>query len=543
MNPNRRLTPQAQNMSGASVLRQRVGSFDWLIAAQSDSQPLLADLIDPAWLLRPPAEPLKRVVVSGREVVRVRGTEPGGGDLVVKHFSPRGLTEMIKWGWRGSPAYRAFHLAWQLQVLGIGTATPVAAGERRCCGWLRESYLITRHISGATPLYETNAHCTDRRRRSHIVRQLALAYATMHDAGFCHCDPSQTNFLTVRQARDQEELLLIDLDGLRRRGQVALAEAGKDLRRLLLRCQVPRRERVLFLAVYARSRKESMNARQLLQCIGPLPAQFSFPFCALNEEGLPKAAPSLPAQVVLKERPPMQLRRTGRLQWVVRSSHFTLQVETILNAPDRFLEQARVLKPSRSSAVSARDGLVLKRYNFRKWGNPFLDLLRGSTARRAFQKALRLELAGLPTARAVATADERRFFLPRRSYLLMEEIPGAVPLQSWGGSKPQAAKALGELLGGMHGAGFTHRDLKPGNILFNGEGRPYLIDLDGLRFVRRVSDSRAAADLGRLARDLQHWHRRPSRTDRARFLIAYCRARRLPDWRWWWRTIEKRLPR
>jgi tRNA A-37 threonylcarbamoyl transferase component Bud32 len=191
--------------------------------------------------------------------------------------------------------------------------------------------------------------------------------------------------------------------------------------------------------------------------------------------------------------------------------------------------------------VSARDGVVLKRYNLRKWGNVLLDLFRGSRGRRCFYKAYHLERCGIPTARPIATADEQVFFLPRRSYFLMEEIKGAVPLRSWSGNKRQACKLLGELLGRMHREGFTHRDLKGGNILLDDQGQPHLIDLDGLRFVRRVSDSQAAADLARLARDVQGWPRQVSRSDRARFLTAYCQARKLPDWRWWWRAIAERL--
>jgi tRNA A-37 threonylcarbamoyl transferase component Bud32 len=219
----------------------------------------------------------------------------------------------------------------------------------------------------------------------------------------------------------------------------------------------------------------------------------------------------------------------------------TQEIQKILNAPDQFLEQARILKPSRSSAVTAEDGLVLKRYNRRKWGNVFVDLLRGSRARRAFSKAYHLELCGIPTARPIATADERLWFLPVRSYLLMEEIKGALSLGACSGDKRTACSLLAELLGRMHREGFTHRDLKGGNLVFNDDGRPHLIDLDGLRFVRRVPDSRAVADLARLARDTRGWQRRVSRSDYARFLIAYCHARKLSDWRWWWRAVGSRL--
>ena len=542
MNQGQRLSPAATDTSGGQspgpVRQQRLGAFDWLIAEQFEPRVRLDLLENPQRLLAAPSQPLKRVVVPGREVVCRPAADAAAGGVVVKHFTPRGPLEAIKWSWRASPARRAFELARQIQALGLLTATPLAAGERRCCGWLRESYLLTTHLAAATPLYQVNAHCADRSRRVRLVRKLAQLYATMHDAGFHHHDPSQTNFLVLPQAGGQEALALIDLDGLRRWRRNDLAEAARDLRRLLLRCRVSRRERAWFVAAYARARKPRLNPRTLLTEIGPLPAQASLPFCALDEDGQPNAAGSTP---VPPGSPGTQLRHRSGLRWRVRPAWLTLQAEVILSAPDRFLEQARVLKPSRSSAVSAQEGLVLKRYNFRKWGNLFLDLFRGSRARRAFRKACRLEACGISTARAVATADERFLFLPRRSYFLMEEIRDAAPLHAWGGDRGAACKRVAELLAQMHAQGFTHRDLKDGNIVFDRAGRPYLIDLDGLQFVKRVSDAQALADLVRLARDLQDRHRRLARAEGVRFLVAYCRARKLPDWRWWWREIERRV--
>jgi len=532
--------------SPTGVLEHRIGGFRWLISESLDCATWLKRLQNPRRLLQEGTETMKGRVVLGREIVRVRADGVAAGDVVIKHFEPRGLAEILKWACRASPAYRAFRFARQIQALGLITAAPLAAGERRCCGWLRESFLLTKHIPDGTPLYRINADCTDHTRRTGIARSLARSYASLHDAGFSHCDPSQTNFLVVPQPTGREAIALIDLDGLRSGQALDLTESARDLRRLLLRCRAPRRERAWFIAAYARLRRTRMDARQLVTQIGPLPTQASLPFCALREDGSLEASTAAPAnESTAGTSPtsgmPTRLRRRGGLRWLVRYSHLTLPVETILSTPDTFLVQARVLKPSRSSAVSAWEGLVLKRYNFRKWGSMFLDLFRGSRGRRAFHKAYHLERCGIPTAYPIATADERLFFLPRRSYFLMAEIKGATPLHSWRGNRRAACKLLAELLGRMHREGFMHRDLKGGNILFDEQGQPHLIDLDGLRFVRRVCNERAVADLTRLAQDMTSWHWQASLSQRACFLAAYCRARELPDWRWWWREIEKRI--
>ena len=103
-------------------------------------------------------------------------------------------------------------------------------------------------------------------------------------------------------------------------------------------------------------------------------------------------------------------------------------------------------------------GVVLKRYNLRKLTNLLKDLFRASKARRAFRKAYHLELAGVPTARPLATADRRLGGLLLRSYLLMEEIPDAQHLGQWRGDPYVAARTAAALLPKLHHEGFRHRD-------------------------------------------------------------------------------------
>ena len=290
MSNNTQIDPDA----ATAVQRRRVGEFKWLIGKQFLNTAFLARLERPEQLLLPPAVPLKKAA-PGREVVRFQLDDPAITEAVVKRFTPRGLLQNLKCVWRLSPAYRAFHLARQITALGFLTAAPMAAGERRVCGLLRESFLLAQFISGATPLHLVNARCADRQRRIRVVRALAKLYATLHDAGFFHHDPSQSNFLVVPQPGGNDAIALIDLDGLRRqRWKISLTAAVRDLRRFLLRARVPRRERAWFITIYARSRKARIDAQKLVQMIGPLPPQATYPHCALNEDSSPEENSSSP---------------------------------------------------------------------------------------------------------------------------------------------------------------------------------------------------------------------------------------------------------
>jgi tRNA A-37 threonylcarbamoyl transferase component Bud32 len=269
-----------------AVIRKQLGRYDWLLEASCQNTAWLERLGHPGQLLMPPARPLKNAR-PGREVVRTKLPDEHPAEVVVKRFIPRTLTEIIKFVWRDSPAWRAFKLAHQMAQLGLVTPAPKAAGEFRRYGLLKECYLVTAAMQDAVPLSQFNARCADLARRTNVVRQLARIYAILHDSGFYHSDPSQTNFMILSHPNDCDEVVLIDLDGLRHGGDMNIGKSARDLQRLLLRGFIPRRERAWFIAVYTHSRNVLMDARELLRIIGPIPARSTNPVCALDENRRP----------------------------------------------------------------------------------------------------------------------------------------------------------------------------------------------------------------------------------------------------------------
>ena len=232
--------------------------------------------------------------------------------------------------------------------------------------------------------------------------------------------------------------------------------------------------------------------------------------------------------------------------------------------------QATVLKDGRTSSVwrvQLDDGrsLIVKRHNRAAERNAAHSLARPSRSMRALRRGHALLVRGIATARPAAAVDLRRHGTPADTLLLTEPVAGAQPLSDWLRAAPPAADRrhvvweLARMIRRMHEAGLTHRDLKAPNILIArapaSAPRPVLVDLDGLRLVRRVSARRRARDLMRLSVSLQEWGV-ARRTDRLRFLRTYLQrpgcpapitvlsrrrggsgaARRL---RRWWRHIAR----
>jgi tRNA A-37 threonylcarbamoyl transferase component Bud32 len=159
---------------------------------------------------------------------------------------------------------------------------------------------------------------------------------------------------------------------------------------------------------------------------------------------------------------------------------------------------------------------------------------------RAFLAGQRLLMLGVATARPLAVIVPSRFDLHSPSWLATEWLDGAEELarfaarlrhRSTGREAPSAdaaAVAVGTLLGRMHAAGIAHRDLKPQNIMLRFEGRShlakaYLVDLDGIRFVRRIGERVRWRNLARLAIGENRWAELRL-TTRYRFLVAYLAA-------------------
>jgi tRNA A-37 threonylcarbamoyl transferase component Bud32 len=158
---------------------------------------------------------------------------------------------------------------------------------------------------------------------------------------------------------------------------------------------------------------------------------------------------------------------------------------------------------------------------------------------------------GIATARPLAAVQPQRF--GGESFLATAWIEGALNLHLYGWELDrrdprerhlracQAAASLGSLLARMHSWNISHGDLKGCNLVVSEQAdgvSPYLIDLDSVRFLRRLGSSQPARDLARLAASMEA-HSWLSRTVRLRFLRAYLQGSGR-DWKPLWRQIARR---
>lgn len=182
------------------------------------------------------------------------------------------------------------------------------------------------------------------------------------------------------------------------------------------------------------------------------------------------------------------------------------------------------LKSGRSSLVVKAEialgwrtvTVAYKRFRRRNWWKSLTGMLRPRRALRNWRLSELLRREGICTPQALVAVVPRG--APDRvdSYLATEWVEGvslyqfprwlaSMPAARQGGLLHAAAERIGRLLGRLHGAGFTHRDLKPGNLMLAGNRedvdtlQAHLIDLDGVKRHASVGRRERAKDLSRLA--------------------------------------------
>ena len=180
---------------------------------------------------------------------------------------------------------------------------------------------------------------------------------------------------------------------------------------------------------------------------------------------------------------------------------------------------------------------------------PFRELF---LARRLTELGIRTPHVAAARARRQAPFGWRLDLVTR---LIEGTIDGAAAVTRLTRGEPDGrvrrlvARRLGEVCGRLHAAGFVHADLHPRNFLFEAHladgAAPWVLDLDGSRFVRGLTDAARRRNLARLWRWLRRREQRGRfllRTDAARFLRAYEEARggQEGEWKGDWASIDRR---
>lgn len=442
-----------------------------------------------------------------RRVLRVDAAN--GERLLVKHFrtgSRHPLREAIKARIGRSPATReARHLR---AAHRAGVPVPALLGEALLPGG--DHLLVLPYLegeAGASGLAQGQAP------RARQLAELGWAVGALHEAGYVHGDLHAGNVLF-----GPEGVTLLDLQHARRstRRKDRLRDLGELDYSLWQVASLADRLRVRIAALGAMGEGPERAAQ--LRAVG--------------EAARRKAAEHGRSRTRRLLRPGRLAVATGHggvrgLRWRDFSER---AVSEALEAHRRALAEggSSVLKDdgrSRITRVQAGDRPVLvKEVLPRGLLRMLSDGFRGSAAFRGWRGGHGVRVRGLAAALPLAYLEKHSWGLPLASWLVLEDLhPATDLLELPSDARAQALQALGPWLVRLHLRGVDHGDLKATHLFARADrpaDAPALIDLEGIRFPRALSEARRLRALAELNASLpDEW---PS-AERLRVFARYTR--------------------
>jgi ADP-heptose:LPS heptosyltransferase/tRNA A-37 threonylcarbamoyl transferase component Bud32 len=243
-----------------------LGDARWTVYPESEGW-LRAEF--PVWTSQRGASGLTRV--TDKRFRRVTRVDRGGpGTVYLKWSRPRAWYDHLRnrlWPSRLAVEWRRLH---QLRRLGVAAAAPVAYGQRRSRGMLREEWLITVAVDGPTLAQHANGQLAPgpgipaALAGEQAPRTVGVWLRRLHELGVEHPDLHANNVI-VRDA--DVPLTLIDVDDVTfRRGPLPAARRVAGLARLLGRGDLFTPEaRSALVEAYAAAGPEPMADPRLLE--------------------------------------------------------------------------------------------------------------------------------------------------------------------------------------------------------------------------------------------------------------------------------------
>ena len=505
---------------------------------------------------------------SHRTVYRVDLPERS---FFLKHYRALAVLNAATHLLRGSAARREWRNALEVHRRKVPTVTPVALGEHYRGGLVRDSYFVSEAIPDSCTLERYADEFLPRlplHEQARLRRRISLAMAQLcaaaHRGGVYHTDFHRGNVLVSLATLDPDHadddlpaLHLIDLPKMWFSRPLSWPHSRDSL--------------AMFAAAWLDRSTHTEQLRFWYAYLAHRPElHLADPLSAAGEVVRRSRAH---AQRIFRDRDKRALRtnrdyyrikQPGAVGYAV-SGLARSDFLALLADPDQALKGAgsRVVKKGPDSYVVKTsfllDGIdkaaAFKRARYLTWHKALLGLFRRSRSLRAWHLGHALRERGIAAARPLCVCEPRTGGLRWQSYLATEWIEGAplheyiaglaaAPAAERRAKSRRCAVVLGRLLGRMHAWNVGHRDLKAANLILAENAsqlQAHLIDLDGVRLVRRLSERRRARNLARLATSMEA-HAWITRSDRLRFLRAYLAAAPLDGhtWKWFWRRAARR---
>lgn len=463
------------------------------------------------------------------------------GSFYIKQYTVRNWLEGAKSLFSLSKAKREWNYGHRLIRNRLLTAEPVAVGEKRRLGMLRDCYIISKAIPNSTTVKEwllaiqqSPAQVSKKRA---FLNDLISYVKAVHDHGIFHGELHAENILVDR---DNTSLFyLLDLGRAAFKKRPPLSLRIQELSRLLYSVtDTCTNEEITGLIDNYTSQLLAPGDREIFRR-----AVLKEIFRTRHRLWHSRTRKCLKTNNIFKAAIHANYTVNMRNEWDAGALAAMIRKHMLsfMERPDTIIKSSA--KTGITRIPVSREGIksvCIKEYRYPSVWKRFFYSFRSSPARRAWTAAHGLMAANFRTPQPIALFEEKRTGILKKSFIIMEDISACLPCNKYvsekfhdpcnkttTGKKREFISCLARSFQQLHDTGVYHHDLKANNIMIRELPDTwgfFYLDLDRVSFHKKITIKKKAKNLSQLNASIPHCI---TYTDRLRFYRAYAGIKNL----------------
>lgn len=463
------------------------------------------------------------------------------GSFYIKQYTARKWLEGVKSLFSLSKAQREWNYGHRLLRSNLLTAEPVAVGEKRRFGMLKDCYIISKAIPNSTTVKELLSTIQQSpariSRKNTFLNDLISYVKTVHDRGIFHGELHVENILVDR---DNTTLFyLLDLGRAAFKRQPPLSLRIQELSRLLYSLtDTCTDDEITELINNYTSQLLAPNDREIFR-----KAVLKEIYKIKRRLWHSRTRKCLKTNNVFKVATHTNYKVIIRNEWDVNTLSALIK-KHMLSLKEQF---DTIVKSSAKTGITripvSHEGVksvCIKEYRYPSaWKRCFYSF-RSSPARRAWVAAHGLMAVNFRTPQPIAFFEEKRAGILKKSFIIMEDISAFLPCNRYvserfhdpcnkaaADKKREFISCLAMSFKHLHDSGTYHCDLKANNIMIKELTDTwdfFYLDLDRVSFYKKITIKKRVKNLSQLNASIPHCI---TYTDRLRFYRTYAGIKNL----------------
>ena len=455
----------------------------------------------------------------------------------IKQYTTGHFREAIKSVFSLSKARKEWNKSHELLKNHMLTAEPVAVGEKRRFGILKDCYIISKAIPQTLSVKELllaiqqSPSGYNPSQKNLLMKNLISYVKTMHDCGIFHGELHAENILV--NPDNTTVFYLLDLGRAQFRKKLPLSWRIQELSRLAYSIidTCTNEEIKELITNYTNQPSESKDREGFHKAV------FKEISGIKRRLWHSRARKCFKNNNVFKRTTHGKYKIHTRNEWevnklidLIRNHNFSVKG----NLPGTLKISAKIAITRLPASHETTESVCIKEYKYPSSFKRFLYSFCNSPARRAWFAAHGLIALNVKTPKPIALLEEKRFGILRKSFIIMDDISNYSPCNKYVAEKfknphnkincrmkNSFISHLALSFRQLHDCGIYHADLKANNIIImelQGSWHFYYLDLDRVRFNKKITSREMVKNLSQLNASIPNCI---TSVDRLRFYHMY----------------------